>query len=140
MVMRRPPARSMRPPTAEWSEPAAQTTPRAPPKRLQSFRSQSPHPRLRRAAASPSYLSFSKSTLAAGLQRPDLKALMGGGRVVHFRAPPLGLQPAVRFLPVRQLFSLLLPMDQRGFIAPLQQAAHRQPVRSGHHKGLHGGF
>src|SRR5579883_533925 len=114
--------------------------PRASPERLQFFRSQLPDPRLRRAAANRSYLASARSTLAAGLQRPDLKALMGRGWVVHFRAPPLRLKPPVRFLPVRQLFALLLPMDESGFIAPLQQAAHRHPMRSGHHEGLHGGF
>jgi hypothetical protein len=60
--------------------------------------------------------------------------------VVHLGPPAIRLQPSMRFTPVRRLIGLLLPMDQRCFVTPLQQSSHHLPMRSGAHKSFHGGF
>jgi hypothetical protein len=60
--------------------------------------------------------------------------------MVHFRAPPVRLQPLICLLPLRLTAGLLLPMDQSGFVTPLQQPSHDLPVRSSQHEGLHRGF
>jgi hypothetical protein len=70
----------------------------------------------------------------------NLKTLMGGRRVVHFRATPFRLQPSICFWPFRLLAGLLLPMDKSRFVTPLQEPAHHLAMRSGQHERLHGGF
>ena len=46
----------------------------------------------------------------------------------------------MRVMPFRLLVGLLLPVDQRSFVTPLQQSGHRFPVGSREHKGFHRGF
>ena len=72
--------------------------------------------------------------------RLNLKTLMGGRRVVHFRPTPVRLQPSICFQPFRLSAGLLLPMDESRFITPIQEPAHHLAMRSSHHERLHGGF
>src|SRR5882757_6872226 len=44
------------------------------------------------------------------------------------------------FCPGRQLIVLLCPMNERGFLAPLQQLAHGRAVWLGLHESSHGGL
>ena len=74
------------------------------------------------------------------LRWPNLITLMGGRRVVHFRATPVRLQPSICFLPFRLPAGLLLPMDKSRFVTPLQEPAHHLAMRSSQHERLHGGF
>ena len=71
---------------------------------------------------------------------PNLKTLMGGRRVVHFRATPVRLQPSICFLPFRLLAGLLLPMDKTRFVTPIQEPTHHLAMRSSQHERLHGGL
>ena len=58
--------------------------------------------------------------------------------MVHLGAPPFRLQPSVCCRPFRFLTGLLIPMDQGGFVAPLQQLAHGHAMGVGQHVSLHG--
>lgn len=57
--------------------------------------------------------------------------------MVNLRASPFHLQPSMCFWPVGLLGTLLLPVDQSGFVTPLQQFSHGRPMRSRQHEGLH---
>src|SRR5581483_3854641 len=46
----------------------------------------------------------------------------------------------MRFVPVRLAGSLLLPVNQRSFVAPLQQAPHGLSMRTRQHESFHSGF
>src|SRR5260370_1937925 len=59
------------------------------------------------------------------------------GGMIYFRAPAILLQALVRFRPARQCGALLGPMDDRGFVAPLDQLAHGPAVSARSHKLLH---
>jgi hypothetical protein len=56
--------------------------------------------------------------------------------MVHLGPPPLRLKPSMRIVPLRLLVGVLLPIDKRDFVTPLQQSAHRFPVGAREHEGL----
>ena len=43
----------------------------------------------------------------------------------HFRGSPLGYQSSMGLLPVRKLEVILEPMDDGGFVAPVEKPGHR---------------
>lgn len=63
--------------------------------------------------------------------RPNVKTLVRGGGVIHFRAATFRLQPSMCLVPLRLLLAILFPMDQSSFIAPLQEFSHGLPVGPG---------
>lgn len=58
----------------------------------------------------------------------------------HFRPAPLRDHPSMCLPPIRELGALLQPVDDSGFVAPVQELRHRTPVRRRHHKLPHRGF
>lgn len=62
---------------------------------------------------------------------------MPRGRVIYLRSPALILEAQVRFPPRRQFAALLIPMDHRGFVAPVSQLAHGLHVGARDHEFLH---
>jgi len=78
----------------------------------------------------PAMVRVSGLTGALIYRWPDLEALVSRRWVVHLRASPSCLQPLMGFVPVRLAVAFLIPMDQSGFVAPLEELSHHLPMRA----------
>ena len=70
----------------------------------------------------------------------DFVFFVGWGWMSDFGAAAFCLETSVGFLPVGWLSLRLGPVHQGCFVAPVEQAWHGLPMRSGEHEGFHGFF
>jgi len=62
---------------------------------------------------------------------------MDGRRVIHFGGPSFCLQASVGFGPRRERRAFLSPVDEGGFVAPVEKLAHGAAMGSGEHESFH---
>ena len=67
----------------------------------------------------------------------ECKAKLSVGGVIDSRAPAVLAHAAVSFKPRRWFVGILHPVNDRRFVAPVQQAWHRAPMCPRHHEGAH---